>query len=409
MTTLEIKREPRKRSIKSETIIMDIKPKSKRGKKRGASDVEIIGVSNKRPYKWRGRKVRKIARPGTVVMYHPGQRRYSRGFKRVADEMHGDEDILEQYEINEGEFAYGKRRRVGPAFDYNLVNLDNSNPTPALQPVTPQMALPSSVIRQALPSSVTRRALPSSGVKRALPSTAVQAIEGAMPTVQVLEPRSKKRRMTPAIEYRRRPAISYKAPPAIGYQFSAPIEYKTPEAIEYPTAQAIDYHAPQPIEYQQAPAVQYQAPLAIDYPNRPIKKARYKRSRDVIPLPAPEVEEVKVRGVTPTEVPGVGVQTIDVKVPVAEEIKMEVDTPATKVIYPAYRPHPSQVGHPKEVRTRRRRGTGGRRRRRVSRKTPVVYNPPVRGARRRTRLVLPAVRYHPSIKQAPLPMRTVWV
>ena len=182
MTTLKIKREllddlapdiyrPRKRKLKAEPkseikledIKFEIKPKlkAKKKKKRGSSDVEFIGYTAPgRRYKWRGRKVRKVARPGTVIVYTPGERRYTKGFKRSADEMFADSDLLQQLENNDGEFAYGKRSRsVGP------IAMDNHNPTPSMKPITPQIVLP------------TR------GVKR----------EGDLvPTVQLMAPKKRK-------------------------------------------------------------------------------------------------------------------------------------------------------------------------------------------------------------------------
>lgn len=118
------------------------------------NDLEILGVLNKRrPYQWRGRRVKKVLRPGTTVVFTPGMRTNIRGFKRSADEIFGDEDILSQAENREGEFAYGKRSRMEPFTTPNLMPvavrrepqvmiLDQSNPTPSLRPVTEQTVLP---------------------------------------------------------------------------------------------------------------------------------------------------------------------------------------------------------------------------------------------------------------------------
>lgn len=117
-------------------------------------DLEILGVLNKRrPYQWRGRRVKKVLRPGTTVVFTPGVRTNTKGFKRSSDEIYGDEDIFSQAENREGEFAYGKRARMEPFTTPNLMPvavrrepnimlLDQSNPTPSLRPVTEQTVLP---------------------------------------------------------------------------------------------------------------------------------------------------------------------------------------------------------------------------------------------------------------------------
>lgn len=95
---------------------LDIKPVKKAKKRRAAGDddgVEFVGqrLLRRRPYQWRGRRVRLIPRPGVPIIYTPGQRSGKRA-KRSYDEVHGDNDILEQFEQGEGEFAYGKRARL---------------------------------------------------------------------------------------------------------------------------------------------------------------------------------------------------------------------------------------------------------------------------------------------------------
>ncbi|AQQ73631.1 pV [Harbour porpoise adenovirus 1] len=155
------KREP-KTEIKIERVkTEDVKPfkKGKRRKHVESDDLEIVGATApRRRYQWKGRRVTKVLRPGTVVVFSPGERSATRGAKRSADEMFADNDILEQFERGEGEFAYGKKTRTE-------VIMDNSNPTPSMQPITPQIPIP------------TR------GVKR----------EGeAVPTVQVLAPKRRR-------------------------------------------------------------------------------------------------------------------------------------------------------------------------------------------------------------------------
>ncbi|BBF72832.1 V [Mastadenovirus eidoli] len=84
----------------------DVKTKKK---KSSSSDVEeVMYIPPPRNYRWTGRKVTKVARPGVVVTYTPGQRTGVTS-KRPYDEVYADTDILEQAELKTGEFAYGKK------------------------------------------------------------------------------------------------------------------------------------------------------------------------------------------------------------------------------------------------------------------------------------------------------------
>lgn len=107
----------------------------------------------RRPYQWRGRRVRRVLRPGVVVSFNPGQRSAVRTAKRAYDEVYADEDLLAAAAAREGEFSYGKRSRdaalaevlpsVGipePAY----VVLDDVNTTPSLKPLTEQKVIPTS-------------------------------------------------------------------------------------------------------------------------------------------------------------------------------------------------------------------------------------------------------------------------
>lgn len=325
-------RRPR-RSVKVETKMKQTKVerKPKREWKRANMDidldeVEVVGsTAPRRPYQWRGRRVQRVLRPGTVVMFTPGVRNRSKADKRSSDEMFADEDILTQYEQREGEFRYGKRQRT------EAIVLDTSNPTPSLQPVTPQIPL-------------------TSGVKR-----------GAVPTVQVLAP--KKRRITETAEE----------------VFSAPMSVSNMDTVAPGTAMLL--------------------------PSRAIKQARKRRFAPIVdenmqePPSKMNVDEVKVRDVKPVG-PGIGVQTIDIKVP---EVKPEpLPTvsfgPASKIM-PVVRLHPSQMGFPKYVRPRRRRAS---RRRRTSVKRQQRRRLP------KSRILLPSVRYHPSLDMAARNQMTIW-
>lgn len=95
----------------------------------------------RRRAQWRGRKVRQVLRPGTTVVFTPGERS-STTFKRSYDEVYGDDDILEQAADRLDEFAYGKRTRSSPKEEAVSIPLDHGNPTPSLKPVTLQQVLP---------------------------------------------------------------------------------------------------------------------------------------------------------------------------------------------------------------------------------------------------------------------------
>ncbi|ARQ79782.1 V [bat adenovirus 10] len=84
-----------------------IKPKSK---KEEISEVEVMEIPKKK-YQWKGRKVQKVARPGVVISYTPGEKS-GPAIKRSADEIFTDTDILEQAQNKLNEFAYGKRQKI---------------------------------------------------------------------------------------------------------------------------------------------------------------------------------------------------------------------------------------------------------------------------------------------------------
>lgn len=137
-------------------------------------DVEVVGATApRRPYSWKGRRVRKVLRPGTVISFTPGQRSGRRP-KREYDEVYADEDILQSAEAREGEFAYGKRQRL----------ITHHNPTPSKVPVTGQMTLATDTV---------------------LPGQAK-----LLPTVQVLVPR---RRPRTAEARGRKPKVEVKMRP----------------------------------------------------------------------------------------------------------------------------------------------------------------------------------------------------
>lgn len=152
---------------------LDVKSLTKKvkRKKRSYGDldgVEIVGsTAPRRPYQWKGRKVKRVLRPGTVVSFTPGQRS-GLATKRDYDEVMADDSILEDMRLNEGEFRYGKRARYEP--------LDTSNPTPSLKPVSAQHPI-------VMPGQAT-----------------------LLPTVQVMAPRKRKYKDDPdaAFDIKRR-------------------------------------------------------------------------------------------------------------------------------------------------------------------------------------------------------------
>ncbi len=329
----------------------DYKPrKLKRVKKKKKDDddeaVEFVRrMAPRRPVQWKGRRVQRVLRPGTAVVFTPGERS-TRTFKRVYDEVYGDEDLLEQANHRFGEFAYGKRPRESLKEDLLALPLDEGNPTPSLKPVTLQQVLPLSA-----PSEQKR------GLKR----------EGGdlAPTVQLMVP--KRQKLEDVLE-------KMKVEPGI-----------------------------QP--------------------------------------------EIKVRPIKQVA-PGVGVQTVDVRIPTEEmetqtatpssaaatttgAASVEVQTdpwlpaaavaaaprsrgrkrnyPAASALMPQYALHPSIAPTPGyrgySYRPRRSAGTRGRRRRattttrrRRRRRQPVLTPVSVRKvARSGSTLVVPRARYHPSI------------
>lgn len=338
-----------RRSVKAETKsrVKKEEIKSKRKWKRPqiddllTDDVEVVGATApRRPYQWRGRKVKRVLRPGTVITFTPGVRSRERASKRSSDEIFADEDILEQYESGEGEFRYGKRSKAEAA-----VVLDTSNPTPSLQPVTPQMPIVPT-------ASATKRS--------------------AVPTVEVLAP--KKRRFTESSDQLAVDMIT--------------------ETSTVPPGTAVLLPA------RAVKQARRRLPVAVEA----------KKSEPMV------VEEVKVRDVKPVA-PGIGVQTIDFKVPVDAPKppvsiieQMDISSaPAKKVAYgpankiiPVAWQHPSQMGFPKYVRPKRRRRVVRR-----SKSTGRFVAAPRKRAPRR-RIVLPAVRYHPSLDTVPRSQVAIW-
>ncbi|ARE31886.1 pV [red squirrel adenovirus 1] len=296
---------------KSETVKVEIK-KSDRKRRSGLQyddEVEFVRTfAPRRPYQWKGRKVKRVLRPGTVVTFTPGERTGVRS-KRGYDEVYADEDILQQAAELTGEFAYGKRRRTGEA----LV-LDTKNETPSLVPITPQTVLP------------------IAGIKRA---------HGAelKPTVQVMVPAKRTRNHN---------------------------SYPATETITVKEEDMMDVGPSSLFVKSESPETKM------------------------------EIEDIKIRPIKQVT-PEIGIQTVDIKVPVSREVQTDLSDiatatpPSTKgrpTLPQGVRYHPSITFGPKVVRTRRRRR---RRRAAESRRRwrmPAVTSKGVQ---------LPRVTYHPSI------------
>lgn len=97
------------------------------------SEVDLVSVVPRtRRSRWTGRRVNNFVRPGAAFVYEPPIRSVE---KRSYDEVYADNDILEQALNRSNEFYYGKKPNI------EAIVLDNSNPTPSLTPVTPQVPI----------------------------------------------------------------------------------------------------------------------------------------------------------------------------------------------------------------------------------------------------------------------------
>nr|WGN96462.1 V protein [Lemur mastadenovirus] len=166
-----LKRERRRPRLKREDVKTLTKSESKRARKRRADaldeEVEFVRrFAPRRQLQWRGRPVKRVLRPGTVVSFTPGQRSGTRS-KRGYDEVYADEDILDQEAKRQGEFAYGKRLRYSEPGE-KMVPLDSANPTPSLKPISEQ------------------KVIPVGGLKRKSDQLEIQ------PTMQLLAPKKRK-------------------------------------------------------------------------------------------------------------------------------------------------------------------------------------------------------------------------
>ncbi|ALE30430.1 V [Simian adenovirus 19] len=327
--------------VKPDIKPRDIKRVKKREKKEelamaaeaAAADdaVEFVrSFAPRRRVQWKGRRVQRVLRPGTTVVFTPGQRSAARGFKRQYDEVYGDEDILEQAAQQIGEFAYGKRSRR----ENVALALDEGNPTPSLKAVTLQQVLPVSV------STESKR-----GMKREL---------DLQPTLQLMVPKRQKleevlenMKVDPTVEPDVKVRPIKEVAPGLGVQtvdIQIPVS-SSPAAVE---AMETQTETPAPatreIALQTEPWYEYATPLRSRRPRR------YAATSALMP------EYALHPSITPT---------------------------------PGYR---GVTFRPAGTRRRSRRRTSRRRSRRVL--APVS----VRRVTRRGRTVtIPNPRYHPSI------------
>ncbi|AAT84624.1 V [Simian adenovirus 3] len=306
----------------------------------GDGEVEFVrSFAPRRRVNWKGRKVQRVLRPGTVVSFTPGEKSAWRGIKRVYDEVYGDEDILEQALDRSGEFAYGKRARTGEI----AIPLDTSNPTPSLKPVTLQQVLPV--------SAPSRR-----GIKR----------EGGelQPTMQLLVPKRQKLedvldmiKMEPDVQ----PDIKIR-----------PIKEVAPGM----GVQTVDIQIPISSAAQAVEAMQTDVGMMTE-------------------LPAAAAAAAMASAATQTES---GMQTdpwTEAPVQPARRRARRTYGPVSSVM-PEYALHPSIIPTPGyRGRTYRPRRSTARRRRRTTRGAPARVKRVT--TRRGRRLTLPVVRYHPSI------------
>lgn len=341
----DIKRAVKKREKKEE------KKEEEAAAEAWGDAVEFVRASApRRRVQWKGRRVRRVLRPGTAVVFSPGERSALRALKRDYDEVYADEDVLEQAERQEGEFAYGKRGRYGDV----ALALDESNPTPSLKAVT---------LQQVLPVAESKK-----GVKR-------EAVD-LQPTMQLMVP--KRQRLEEVLE-------QMKVDPTVQPDVKIrPIKQVAPGL----GVQTVDIQIPvrtaavESMETQTEPAVV--GPVAA-----------------AAALGA-KLEKMAAAAAAAAATAEVGIQTdprYEYASPVgAPRARRRRRVAASSLLLPEYALHPSIVPTPgyrgRTYRPRRSAATTTRRRRRRRPLAPVRVR---RVTRRGRTLVLPTARYHPSI------------
>ncbi|AKC34848.1 V [Skunk adenovirus 1] len=400
----------RRPKIKTEGHI-DVKTlvKAKTKKRRVAKqdldeEVEFVRTfAPRRPYQWKGRKVRAVLRPGVPVVFTPGQRSGT-ATKRDFDEVYADEDILAQEAVMINEFAYGKRPRV---------TLTRHNPTPSQVPITKQ-------------EPVVKEEVVAPGEAKLLPT--VQVLVSKNMKNEPILPISKKEAGDVKIENHGVEQVA----PGLGVQtvdIKVPIKRKRAAETEIEIKKIKEELEPMQttlnLQYAEQPEVMTfdsgvePLPLFESAPTgRPIAVARKRR----VPTPAPaQVEVMETQQTVPTavvsQVPSVSGPPVRLlkgrtysrygpanAIPpdyryhpsiTANRLRAAMPTgrvsrwgPANSIL-PTVQLHPSMVGPFPPPRGRR-----VRRRRRRTKTRPSFIMP----ARTRRGVMLPEnVRYHPSI------------
>ncbi|ART33369.1 pV [Deer mastadenovirus B] len=338
--------------------------------------IEFVSAP-RRPYQWKGRRVRRVLRPGVAVSFTPGVRSSARAAKRLYDEVYGDEDILEAAEAHEGEFAYGKRLRDAPQAELlpamaipepAYVVLDESNPTPGYKPITEQKVI------------LSRK----------------RGVGKVEPTIQVLA--SKKRRMAENEDDRGTGNIAEvqmrdikPVTAALGIQtvdvsmpdHSTPMQVVETLSRAARTAQRLtEQHITKPAGSVKVEAVEMMHPSVLDITPMDVKPPAV--------LPTPTTRSI---GVQTDPLPTVALTQRQPRV-------YRATRRTSRGLMPYYRLHPSITPTPGYrgsvyVGSTGRRPALRRRRRRRQRRQVSRLNAAAAAA------LLPGVRYHPSIMQAP--------
>ncbi|UDF05963.1 V protein [reindeer adenovirus 1] len=395
------KRPKRERAAPYTTVKQEEKPlvKAERKVKRGSRKRAVSGVdvplpadgfeddepliefvsAPRRPYQWRGRRVRRVLRPGVAVSFTPGARSSLRASKRVYDEVYGDEDILEAAEAREGEFAYGKRLRDAPQAELlpatavpqpAYVVLDESNPTPGFKPVTEQKVI------------VSRK----------------RGVGKVEPTIQVLA--SKKRRMAENEDDR-------------GASSVAEVQMREVKPVTAALGiQTVDVSVPEhstPMEVVQSLSRAARVAQRLTEPGRPAAKVKVEAMDVAAPVvvAGPPTLDLKPLDLKPAAVlaapatRSVGTQTDPLPAVTVIPRKPRVYRSTRRTprgLLPYYRLHPSITPTPGYRGAVYVSSSGTRRavvRRRRRRRTAASRLSAAAAA-----ALLPGVRYHPSIRQA---------
>lgn len=346
----------------------DVKPFVKREIKKGRvkkakkdeyydDDVKFEGrvMSKRRPYQWKGRRVKKILRPGVPVIFTPGQRS-GVALKRSNEELYADEDILEQAEKLEGEFAYGKHLRMSYKEEPAFVPLTVANPTPSLKPVTEQKVVP-----------VARK-------------RGRGELDDMQPTVQILE--SKKRRRNE---------------PEVGFSEVQDVKVRPIKQVADTVAVAtVDVEMPQQTAERVIEAMEAQPSTSTTLPSAaPIPM----ETQSVRTLAVPKRKHKNRYPVTKNYGRA---NSIMPQVVYHPSIRLGAAVPSTA---PRRRRGTSTRRRRSVTSSTRRRRTAGSRARAATRVTAGAEYYPSSSGRRYTRrgLRLPMVRYHPSISRASQP------